>query len=230
MSQHHALSDEQVGKELLKMTSFIKEEAEEKAHEITIKANEEFSIEKAKLVQQAKDAIDDMFTKMFTAAAMSQSITQSTMANKTRLNVLGAQEDLVDHIFLEAENKLAEGSSDKASYEGLLKALIIEAILAMDELDVQIRARKADYPLVKKAIEAVVKEFKDKTGKNIKATIDEKNPVPEGCAGGIIVVGGNGFIDINNTFETRLALLRDSAMPTMRKTLFGLNSNRKFFD
>lgn len=49
-------------------------------------------------------------------------------------------------------------------------------------------------------------------------------------AGGIIIVGGNGKIDIDNTFEARLTLLKDSALPAMRKALFGENPNRKFFD
>ena len=40
------------------MTAFIKQEAMEKAREIEIKANEEFEIEKSKLVRQETDAID----------------------------------------------------------------------------------------------------------------------------------------------------------------------------
>lgn len=49
-------------------------------------------------------------------------------------------------------------------------------------------------------------------------------------AGGVVIVGGNGKIDIDNTFEARLNLLKDSALPAMRKALFGDNPNRKFFD
>lgn len=49
-------------------------------------------------------------------------------------------------------------------------------------------------------------------------------------AGGIFIVGGNGKIEINNTFEERLRLLQTSALPTVRKALFGPNPNRKFFD
>lgn len=48
--------------------------------------------------------------------------------------------------------------------------------------------------------------------------------------GGVIIVSGNGKIDINNTFETRLELLKDSAAPAVREALFGKNPNRKFFD
>jgi V-type H+-transporting ATPase subunit E len=49
-------------------------------------------------------------------------------------------------------------------------------------------------------------------------------------AGGVSIVGGQGKIDINNTFEERLHLLQSSALPAVRKALFGENPNRKFFD
>jgi len=55
-------------------------------------------------------------------------------------------------------------------------------------------------------------------------------PPPCCSAGGVSIVGGSGKIDIDNTFETRLSLLQDSALPAMRQTLFGSNPNRKFFD
>lgn len=49
-------------------------------------------------------------------------------------------------------------------------------------------------------------------------------------AGGVMIIGGGGKIEIDNTFEARLALLEDSALPVVRKTLFGANPNRKFYD
>ena len=49
-------------------------------------------------------------------------------------------------------------------------------------------------------------------------------------AGGLSIVGGGGKIDINNTLEERLRLLGDTAMPSVRETLFGRNENRKFYD
>lgn len=49
-------------------------------------------------------------------------------------------------------------------------------------------------------------------------------------AGGVWIVGGAGKIDINNTFEQRLELLKTESLPGVRETLFGKNPNRKFFD
>ncbi|EON99080.1 putative vacuolar atp synthase subunit e protein [Phaeoacremonium minimum UCRPA7] len=230
MSQVHALSDDQVGQELRKMTAFIKQEASEKAREIQIKAEEEFAIEKSKLVRQETDAIDSSYEKKFKQATMSQQITRSTVANKTRLKVLAARQELLDDIFEQATKKLADTAKDKKKYAAVLKGLVLEGFYAMNEPELQIRARKADYDLVKKAIEEAAKEYKKELGKDVSATIDESNPVAEGSAGGVLIVGGAGKIEIDNTVEARLEILKESALPAMREALFGKNPNRKFFD
>jgi V-type H+-transporting ATPase subunit E len=46
----------------------------------------------------------------------------------------------------------------------------------------------------------------------------------------VIVVGGSGKIEINNTLEERLRLLETAALPMLREMLFGKNANRKFYD
>ncbi|KAK2673287.1 V-type ATPase subunit E [Fusarium oxysporum f. sp. vasinfectum] len=214
MSQH-ALSDQQVNNELSKMTAFIKQEAMEK------------------LVRQETDAIDSQYEKKFKQATMSQQITRSTVANKTRLKVLGARQELLDNIFEEAQKKLAEGAKDKGKYQKALKGLLLEGFYALNEPELQVRARKKDYDVVKKAIEEAAKEFKKELGKDITAKIQEDDPLPRGnsiSAGGVVVISGNGKIDIDNTFEARLRLLEESAAPAVREALFGKNPNRKFFD
>ncbi|KAI1504991.1 ATP synthase subunit [Biscogniauxia marginata] len=230
MSQVHALSDDQVGQELRKMTAFIKQEAFEKAREIEIKANEEFSIEKSKLVRQETDAIDAAYAKKFKQATMSQQITRSTVANKTRLRVLGARQELLDDIFGAAAARLAEGTKDPAGYRAILKGLLLEGMYALAEPELLVRARKADLAVLREAVAEAEQEYKKEIGKETKVKIDEENSLPEGSEGGIAILGGQGKIEINNTFEERLRLLQSSALPAVRKTLFGANPNRKFFD
>ncbi|KAI1088898.1 ATPase, V1/A1 complex, subunit E [Rostrohypoxylon terebratum] len=230
MSQVHALSDDQVGQELRKMTAFIKQEALEKAREIEIKANEEFSIEKSKLVRQETDAIDAAHAKKLKQAAMSQQITRSTVANKTRLKVLAARQQLLDDIFEAASKRLVDGTKDAAKYKVTLKNLLLEGLYALSESEIQVRAREADYAVVKDAIKDAEEEYKKTTGKTTKVTIDEENALPEGSSGGLAIVGGQGKIEINNTFDERLLLLQSSGLPAVRETLFGKNPNRKFYD
>lgn len=44
----HSLNDDEVNMELKKMVEFIRQEAQEKAREIQVKADEEFAIEKVR--------------------------------------------------------------------------------------------------------------------------------------------------------------------------------------
>ncbi|APA12015.1 hypothetical protein sscle_08g067850 [Sclerotinia sclerotiorum 1980 UF-70] len=192
--------------------------------------SQEFAIEKSKLVRQETSAIDTQYEKKFKTARMSQQITQSTVTNKTRLKVLSARQELLDGIFEKAQGRLKEATQDKGKYTEILKNLLLEGMYALNEGKLQVRGRKQDYDVIKKAIEDAQKEYKEKTKKDIVASIDEKNPLPEESAGGLSIIGGGGKIDINNTFEERLKLLQDNALPSVRTTLFGPNVNRKFYD
>ncbi|KAF2272889.1 ATPase, V1/A1 complex, subunit E [Westerdykella ornata] len=230
MSHVHAMSDDQVSNELKKMTAFIRQEAIEKANEIHIKADEEFAIEKSKLVRQETAAIDSEYEKKFKQASMSQQITRSTVANKSRIRILSARQELLDKLFDEASKKLKGVSKDKKKYQDILKNLILEGTYALNEENIQVKARKADYDTVRKAIEEAQAEYKSKVGKDVSISIDESDPLPDGSAGGVVVVGTGGKIDINNTFEERLRLLETDALPSIRVLLFGDNKNRKFHD
>ncbi|KAL4772615.1 ATPase, V1/A1 complex, subunit E [Aspergillus nidulans var. acristatus] len=231
MSQSHALSDDQVAGELRKMTAFIRQEALEKAREIQLKADEEFAIEKSKLVRQETAAIDTQYEKKFKQAAMSQQITRSTLANRTRLRVLSARQELLDDLFQEARGQISGiAAKDAKKYQEVLKALILEGAYALNEPTVDVRARKKDKDAVKKAIGEAEKDFKVAVGKEVKINLDEEEPLPDDNAGGVVITGGGGKIEINNTFEERLRLLEIDALPVVRETLFGKNANRRFHD
>ncbi|KAK4635189.1 V-type proton ATPase subunit E [Fulvia fulva] len=233
MSQIHAMSDDQVNTELRKMTAFIRQEALEKAREIHLKADEEFSIEKSKLVRSETSRIDEEYKKKFTQAGMSQQITKSTLSNKTRLRILSARQELLDKLFEDANKKLAESATkDKGKYDKVLKDLILEGLYAfVNEKKVTLRCRKKDEDAVKKAAEQAKQEYKkNMNNRDVEIDVDSKERVPEGSAGGIIILNSTGKIDITNTFEERLHLLETDALPAVRATLFGENKNRRFKD
>jgi V-type H+-transporting ATPase subunit E len=160
------------------MTAFILQEALEKAREIQLKADEEFAIEKSKLVRQETAAIDSQYEKKFKQASMSQQITKSTSANKTRLRVLSARQSLLDELFEEARGKVGKAAEGK-DYDKLLKGLILEGLYLLHEPKVQIRAREKDKSKVENAIKEAANEYKENMGNEVKALIDEKNPIPD---------------------------------------------------
>lgn len=163
------------------MTAFIRQEALEKAREIQLKADEEFAIEKSKLVRQETAAIDTLYEKKFKQAAMSQQITRSTLANKTRLRVLGGRQELLDELFQTAREKVSKvAANDKKKYQDMLKGLVLEGLYYLNEDKVAIRSRKKDYDTAKRAMEEAAKEYKDNVGSAVTVTVDESEPLPEG--------------------------------------------------
>ena len=178
MSQTHALTDDQVSSELKKMTAFIRQEALEKAREIHLKADEEFAIEKSKLVRSETAAIDAQFQSKFKSASMSRQITLSTLANKTRLRTLGARQELLDNLFEKARGRLTE-AVEKEGYQRTMKGLVLEGMYSMNEPKLLLQVRQKDGDVTKKAVEEAKKEYKENMGKETDAAIDEKNPLPD---------------------------------------------------
>ncbi|KAL7267722.1 V-ATPase V1 sector subunit E [Rhizina undulata] len=226
----HSLSDEQVTAELRKMVAFIKLEAEEKAREIGIKADEEFAIEKSKLVRQETSQIDSEYDRKFKQAELSQQIARSNITNKTRLRVLSARQSLLEDIFEKARGRLSEVAADGERYTDIVKNLILEGLYALGERSVVVRVREADVELSGKAIEGAKEAYKETMGTEVAITIDDQNYLPSGSHGGVFIVGGNGKITINNTLEERLKILEADSLPVVRASVFGENPNRKFYD
>ena len=170
----------QVAGELRKMTAFIRQEALEKAKEIQIKADEEFAIEKSKLVREETSAIDKTYEKKFKQAAMSQQITRSTLANKTRLKLLGARQELLDELFERVRSSMTDVvTKDQEKHRGVLKNLMLEGVYALNEDKIHVRAREGDYDVLQNAIGEVKSEYKDVAKREVEIDIDEKDALAQ---------------------------------------------------
>lgn len=156
------------------MTAFIRQEALEKSREIHLKADEEFAIEKSKLVREATSSIDGEYEKKFKQASMSQQITLSTSANKTRLRVLSARQELLDELFEKSRKKLDAAGKGK-DYDKTLKDLILEGMYMMGEKKIGLQCRKGDKDKVEAAKKKAAEEHKKELGSDVEAVIDEKN-------------------------------------------------------
>ncbi|KAJ3413088.1 hypothetical protein HDV05_008542 [Chytridiales sp. JEL 0842] len=203
------LNDNEVAQEMNKMVSFIKQEALEKAREIKVKADEEFNIEKAKLVRQETIAIEAFYQKKMKQADVARKIAQSNHVNKNRLRVLQARQQVLNDLLLEAKNRLSSLTQDEGKYVTLLKDLLLQSYFQMMEPKVAIHCRKKDVPLVERVLADAAAGYKAKMNLSVEATIDTHNPLPENSAGGIIVSANDGKIRLNNTLEARLEILSE---------------------
>lgn len=221
------LNDDEVLSEMNKMVAFIKQEAMEKAREIKVKADEEFAIEKAKLVRQEQQAIDTQYEKKRKGAEVAQKIAQSNLTNKSRLKLLHCREEQLHELFDNARESVSSFAQDEGRYSQFLEGVIVQGFLQFMEPNVTLVAREQDAEIVQKAGEAAASTYNELSGRNVSFEIDTS--LSGECAGGVKLINGTGRITIDNTLDERLRLLEDRMLPEIRKDLFGPNENRKFY-
>uniref|UniRef100_T1J5G9 V-type proton ATPase subunit E n=1 Tax=Strigamia maritima TaxID=126957 RepID=T1J5G9_STRMM len=225
-----ALSDADVHKQIKHMMAFIEQEANEKSEEIDAKAEEEFNIEKGRLVQQQRLKIMEYYERKEKQVELQKKIQSSNMLNQARLKVLKAREDHIKTVLEEARSKLALAAQDPARYKSVMHGLILQAMYQLNEKLVSLRCKQIDIPLVQSLIPDCKDKFKEKTQEECDVRLDTENCLtPETC-GGIELSALRGRIKVTNTLENRLDLLAQQMIPDIRVTLFGRNPNRKFTD
>ncbi|KAJ1560118.1 V-ATPase V1 sector subunit E, partial [Nowakowskiella sp. JEL0078] len=204
------LNDSEVAQEMGKMVSFIKQEAQEKAREIKVKADEEFNIEKAKLVRQETLAIEAFYQKKTKQSEIQKKIAQSTILNRSRLKVLQARQQVLSSLFAESRQKITTVSENDESYTILLRDLILQGLYKLMDSVVVIQGRKKDTSLLKIAISDATKLYQDTVKQAVEVNLNENQPLPESSAGGVIISSLEGRIRVDNTLETRLELIGEA--------------------
>ncbi|XP_077595550.1 V-type proton ATPase subunit E 1a [Stigmatopora nigra] len=225
-----ALTDADVQKQIKHMMAFIEQEASEKVEEIDAKAEEEFNIEKGRLVQTQRVKIMDYYEKKEKQIEQHKKIQMSNLMNQARLKVLKTRDDMITDLLIEARQKLAEIAQDPARYSTLLEGLILQGFYQLLEEKVIIRCRKQDVEIVQAAVNRNIPIFREAVKNNILVKIDMERFLPSSICGGVELYNDNGKIKVSNTLENRLELLAQQMMPEIRVSLFGANPNRKFKD
>ncbi|XP_013788985.1 V-type proton ATPase subunit E-like [Limulus polyphemus] len=225
-----ALSDADVKKQIKHMMAFIEQEANEKAEEIDAKAEEEFNIEKGRLVQEQRVKIMEYYEKKEKQVELQKKIQSSNMLNQARLKVLKAREDHIRTVLDEAKKGVGELTRNQSQYKEILRKLILQALFQMLEKEVGIRCRQQDFKLVQSSVVLAVEEYHKTTGLDCKIVVDPENFLPSDMCGGVDLFAQRGKIKISNTLEKKLELISQQLLPDIRTALFGSNPNRRFMD
>uniref|UniRef100_A0A3Q0RZW8 ATPase H+ transporting V1 subunit E1a n=1 Tax=Amphilophus citrinellus TaxID=61819 RepID=A0A3Q0RZW8_AMPCI len=193
-------------------------------------AEEEFNIEKGRLVQTQRVKIMEYYEKKEKQIEQHKKIQRSNMMNQARLKVLKARDDMITDLLNEARLRLAEIAKDPARYSNLLEGLVLQGFYRLLEPKVTIRCRPQDVELVRAAVNKNIPIYKEAVKSNIAVKIDKDHFLPADVCGGIEVYNENGKIKVSNTLESRLELIAQQMIPEIRMMLFGANPNRKFLD
>eukprot|EP00854_Cymbomonas_tetramitiformis_P022365 gene22365-26982_t len=177
------MDDADYERQINQMVQFIKQEAGEKANEISVAAEEEFNLKKLNMVDLEKKKMRQEFERKDSQIEVQKKIEYSSKLNEARLKVLQARDVEVQKVLAQARAELAKVCEDKAGYTKLLEDLIIQAALKLQINEVGVRCREMDLPLVKTAINNVKSKFTNVTGKKCPSiALDEKTflPPPDG--------------------------------------------------
>ncbi|GAB1600435.1 V-type proton ATPase subunit E-like [Argonauta hians] len=225
-----ALSDADVQKQIKHMMAFIEQEANEKAEEIDVKAEEEFNIEKGRLVQQQRVKILEYYERKEKQVELQKKIQSSNLLNQARLKVLRDREDHIKDVLEEARRRLGQVTNDKSRYIGILEGLITQALFQILETNVIVKCREQDLNMVKEVLPRCQENFRNATKKDVKVTINTENFLSSSVSGGVEVLAHQGKIKVVNTLDKRLELISQQMLPQLREILFGKNANRRFLN
>ncbi|KAK2425910.1 V-type proton ATPase subunit E [Trifolium repens] len=226
------MNDTDVSKQIQQMVRFIRQEAEEKANEISVSAEEEFNIEKLQLVEADKKKIRQEYERKEKQVDVRKKIEYSMQLNASRLKVLQAQDDVVNKMKEAAATELLSVSRDHRVYKNLLKDLVIQSLLRLKEPSVLLRCRKEDLQLVEDVLDSATQEYAEKANLHVPEIVVDKdvflppapshhNPHDLHCSGGVVLASHDGKIVFENTLDARLDVVFRNKLPEIRRQLFG---------
>nr|GMC98142.1 V-type proton ATPase subunit E [Ipomoea batatas] len=212
------MNDADVSKQIQQMVRFIRQEAEEKANEISVSAEEHAYL---------KFILPKLILK-FVMLACSE---YSMQLNSSRIKVLQAQDDLVNSMKDAASKELLHVSHDHHNYKKLLHDLIVQSLLKLKEPSVLLRCRKDDVHLVEHVLHSAKEEYAAKESVHPPEIIIDHIHLPPApshhnahglfCSGGVVLASRDGKIVCENTLDARLEVLFRKKLPEIRKLLFG---------
>eukprot|EP00357_Protocruzia_adherens_P014092 CAMPEP_0115009768 /NCGR_PEP_ID=MMETSP0216-20121206/22857_1 /TAXON_ID=223996 /ORGANISM="Protocruzia adherens, Strain Boccale" /LENGTH=232 /DNA_ID=CAMNT_0002377735 /DNA_START=42 /DNA_END=740 /DNA_ORIENTATION=- len=209
-----------------KMMFFLKQEAREKSFEIYVKTEQEFNIEKHRLLCQHEQNLCGEFNKKKKQVETRKKIEKSTAINQNRLKKIEAKNDGI----IKIKDETLEGlknmpKTDAKRYKKTIEDLLVEGMIKMTENVLLIRCRTDEKDLIKSVFKAAEKRYseimKKETGEQVKCELRiEDSCLPDTSAGGVILTSADGRIECVNTIDSRLDLAIQDLIPEIRTMLY----------
>ncbi|KAH1075138.1 hypothetical protein J1N35_027466 [Gossypium stocksii] len=224
------MNDGDVSRQIQQMVRFIRQEAEEKANEISVSAEEEFNIEKLQLVEAEKKKIRQEYEKKEKQVEVRKKIEYSMQLNASRIKVLQAQDDVVNEMKESAAKELLNVSRDHHVYKTLLKDVIVQSLVRLKEPAVLLRCRKDDVPLVESVLDSAKEEYASKVNVHPPEIFIDNVHLPPApshhnahgpfCSGGVVIASRDGKIVCENTLDARLDVAFNKKLPEVLLVVF----------
>ena len=190
------------------------------------------------MVHNAKMKIQEEYKKKEKNVDIQKRIKRSNELGQAKVRKMKSREQMLDDIKADAMLQLARFSTqDAGKYAALLKGLIVQGLVKLNEDEVYVRGREADLAAVRQAAAAAEGEYKaliarECNGEAVACTVKVDTerflppapvpgkPVAHACSGGVLLLACGGRLRCDNTLDARLGLCFTDLKPVVGKMLF----------
>ncbi|KAG5175623.1 ATPase, V1/A1 complex, subunit E [Tribonema minus] len=213
--------------QIRQMVNFILQEAHEKAVEIKLKTEHDFNLEKQMLVHNAKLKIQEEYVQKDKDRAVQDRIARSGMVGASRVKKMTARDQLLQSLLAETTATI-DKVAHSAEYPALLKGLLVQGLIKIEESDVIVHVRKADISAMKSVAADAVSAYKAQMQKDANMAVtpivtvneDPAKCLSDASPGGLVLVAAAGRIVCDNQLAARLAIVYQDLLPKIRSLLF----------
>lgn len=171
--------------------------------------------------------VQEEFAKKEKDREVQERIARSAEIGECRVKKMKIRDELLNTLVSEAGAKCAVVARGQ-NYPQLLQKLIVQGLIKIEENEVTVYCRGEDVKMVEKVLPAAIKEYveiieRESTVKLTPAvTLNSvrTKDLNETTYGGVMLTAINGKIVCDNTMASRLKLVYEELLPSIRAILF----------
>lgn len=201
------------------MIDFIEREAMEKAEELEAAAQEEYDVEKMRVVETEKSKIRSVHEKKRAQVDIDCRVSKANFSKAQRMRVMSERAKVMDDLYATTKEKILKTICDSTTYQELLKKLIRESLLSIRS-SVIISCIEEDKKQIVSLLPQLIDWYQSVKKEHITITVSEEFLSKEDVWGGVMVASLDGRIVCNNTLSHRTKTCFEEQLPTVRYYLF----------
>lgn len=184
-----------------RMLKFIEQESEQKAHEIRIKANEEYSIEIAEMAVQSAKKINRQKTEEMNQIQLEKVIAEGKLRTNASIALARAKEEALNGIM----KKVCEAVANRPLSQKVAQKTIsqFKQILPQEKMFVYVMPR--DKALAESLLQGCNYAIE---------------PMDKSLFGGMVIRNASRTVLVNNSYLERARKIEILMMPSLRAVLF----------
>ncbi|CAJ1038148.1 putative ATP synthase [Leishmania braziliensis MHOM/BR/75/M2904] len=211
-------------RQIQSMIDFIEREAQEKVEELEAAAQEEYDVEKMRLVEAEKTKIRVMAEKKLKQVDVDRRVARANYSKLQRMRVIKERVTIVEHLLEQMRQRIVAMVKNPSQYNPMLVSLIRQSLMSI-RTDAVIQCRKEDEAEIECEIPMLERWYKEKTGATISIQVNKCYLSTAEAWGGVVVKSTDGRVVCNNTFAYRTKACFNEHLPTVRYYLFNPNAS-----